>query len=315
MKSLVRLEDLDPFDFILKWRITSMCNLKCSYCLRTHNLEDYNADKIEADTKQLCEISKKLSDVFDKSDKNNVKIDLIGGEVSLFDLERIFSHLTSDKIKRINITTNFKKDSDYYNSLAKYLKDRNIELSLTCSYHDEFWSIDSYFDKVIQVKDNVVIFCCELVSTKNNQDLCYEFKKRCLDLDVDYMIEADLSKEALLLRRQNLLFVESRKIKKNPRYKATFSDGTFQIYSSRNEFLTDNQISENVQQRALRTRGFYCTNTSNYAYLDFDTFRCRTDYSEKCINLVSIDDFKILEPKLCTSGVCSLCGHQSLWKI
>ena len=34
MKDIISITDLDNSDFIIKWRMTEMCNADCSYCIR-----------------------------------------------------------------------------------------------------------------------------------------------------------------------------------------------------------------------------------------------------------------------------------------
>lgn len=314
MKSIVRLEDLDPADFIIKWRMTEICNLKCSYCIRGwRGNREFDKEILSAQEKRLCEIAEKLSSILDKTRFNNIKIDLIGGEVTLLDLKEILSHLATKKITKIQVTTNFMKDADYYASLAFYLKERGITLSMTASFHYEFQSFEKYFEKVCEVKDKVGIFTAEIVSNEKNQPLCRKFQAKCKELGINYMIEADLRNSSKTAREKGLL-VDSNKPSKIPRYKAIFTDNTQKFYTTRNQFLTDKNIIENSDLKYMKTKGYYCTNTSDFFYLDFDMAVGRTEQSDSCTNRMPIEDFNVLPPRKCPHNKCSLCGHMSLWR-
>lgn len=314
-RSLIRLENLDPYDFIIKWRMTEMCNIRCSYCL--HSVHDDNrvidTELLHKQEERLCVVADKLNALIDRTRFKNVKIDFIGGEVTLFDLKKIISNFHTSKLKRINITTNLMREKEYYIGLAEFCTGLGISLTLTASFHYEFQDIDVYFDKVSSIKDLVDIFACEMVSTADNQDLCREFDERCKDIDVDYMIEADLRMESENARREGLI-TASRKPKKGMRYKAYFSDGSCEEYETRNKFLYDASIKENCRQKMIETKGFFCTNTYDYFYLDFDMAAGRTESSDSCTNRIPIEEFKIIEPRMCPHSRCTLCGHQSIWR-
>ena len=315
MKSIIRLEDLDPAEFIIKWRMTEMCNIKCSYCLHSVYSDGRGINKASLDEqeKRLCAVADKLNALIDGTSFNNVKIDILGGEVTLFDLEKILSYFHTDKLKRINITTNLMRDKAYYISLARFCTEHGLSLTLTASFHYEFQDIDTYFNKVVAIKDLIDIFACEMVSVEHNQELCSDFKQRCELLKVDYMIEADLRPSSKSARIKGLI-AGSKKPKKGMRYKATFTDGTEGLYQTRNQFLIDATVAENSDLKFMRTEGYFCTNTSDFFYLDFDMAVGRTEKNDSCTNRMPIEDFKVLKPRRCPHTRCTLCGHMSLWK-
>lgn len=313
---LKRLTNLNKeYDMYIKWRLTDYCNLDCSYCIRSH-ITQHNLTNayITEQEQKLSNTAKKLNELLEKSIFSNVNIDLIGGEVSLFNLEYILSFITSKKLKKINITTNFLKPAKYYNSLANFLKERGVKLSITASFHFEYFDFESYFNKVLEVKDNCYLFACEMVSLPDNQELCQRFKERCDSWNIDYLIEADLRFSHDLSKP---LLVCGNKKNKGNRYEVEFTDGTIKEYATRNLFLTDKSIEENRNQKGICTHGFICTNGWNYLFIYQDKAITRKKGSKTCSNEVAIDDFELIEPFECQcdeNTFCTLCGNMDLIK-
>lgn len=300
--------DLDPFDFIIKWRIINSCNAKCSYCLRKEQRDEII--NLEERNLTLSNTAKEISNLVNNTSFNNVKIDLIGGEVSLLDLPTICSNLNSKKIKRINITTNLLKEVEYYINLCNVLHSNGLELSCVASFHYEFQNFEKYFSKILILKDYFDVLGCEMVSTIDNQELVKKFISKCEENNLQYLVDKDLRINSE--KERSLISVDSRR--NNPRYKVVFSDGTEKIYNSRNKLLTDTSLEENYYTIAIKTTGFNCTQSNDFIYIDLDTVVGRTINSNKCTNRIPIKEFKLLEPKVCESNSCTLCGHVSLFR-
>lgn len=310
MKSIRAIKDLDDADCVIKWRITDLCNIKCSYCLRKYKQTRKATDElIKEQTEKLCSVIEQISKMLEKTEFKNVKIDLIGGEVSLFDLKRVFKHLKSDKVKKSNITTNFIKSADYYADLCDFFHEIGIKNTVTASFHYEFQTLENYLKKIEAVRNKFDILKCEMVSTSNNQELCRTFIKECESRGLDYMVEADLSDNKLNARKNGLI-TASRK-KKN-RYLVEFTDGGKKEYSTRNQLLTDAEIKENFAQKAINTYGLICTNGFDYIYIDFDTVISRTKENNNCTTKTPVEKYEFTEPKECKQNICTLCGHCSI---
>lgn len=311
-KTVRSIEDMDEADLVVKWRMTEMCNASCSYCLRKR-YEAMTEEKVIAQNALLEAAAEKLNTLIESSRFSKVKFDLIGGEVSLLDLRRILAPLKSGRIWRFQVTTNLLRDAEYYVTLAEFLSGRGQELSVCASFHFEFQEKDRYFEKVLALKDRVANLTCEMVSVKENQDLCREFEARCREEGLYYMIEADLRKLKVEDRMQGL-YTASHKRDCGNRYLVTFTDGTTKEYKTRNAFLTDGSIQQNILLKSFATRGFLCSMSMDYIYVEYDTVVGRTGDSCKCNSRIAIEDFEFLDkPRRCPIDACTLCGHLSLF--
>lgn len=122
MKEIVRIENLEKDTLNIVWRITQMCNLHCSYCIQQNTREEIDTKKIKEDEEELCRTAIKLNYLIENSSFQKVVIRMIGGEVSLFNVEKILKCITSKKLIRVAFTTNFTQSSEYYLHLVNYLK-------------------------------------------------------------------------------------------------------------------------------------------------------------------------------------------------
>lgn len=314
MKDILSVTDLDKSDFIIKWRMTGMCNADCSYCIRKGRNDKLSEEKAREQNERLKEVASEISRMVDATDFENVKIDLIGGEVSVLDLSSICEKLSSVKIKQINITTNLLRNAEYYSFFCEVLHSKGIEVTATASFHYEYQPFEKYFEKIEELKKHFDILDCEMVSTLKNQNLCKKFINKCREIGIDYSVEGDLrfSKEK---ERQKGLITDSSRKTKSDRYKVCFTDGTECTYGSRNQFLMDSNNVQNVWQKAIHTKGFVCSNSNDFVYIDFDTVVGRTKTSNRCTTRMKIEAFEVVEPRICEEENCTLCGHMSLWRV
>lgn len=313
VKSIESITDLDESDFIIKWRMTEMCNADCFYCIRKRHHKKVDKELLALQNSQLCGVAKSISRMVESTEFSSVKIDMIGGEVSILDLAEITRNLASSKIKQINMTTNLLREPEYYESLCENLHKRGIRATAVASFHYEFILFDSYFEKVERLRKIFDILSCEIVSNESNQALCGRFIGKCRETGIDYMCEGDLRFNEIEARKNGLI-VESSKRQKQDRYKVCFSDGTSRVYTSRNQLLMDGEIAENRWQKAIHTKGYICSNSHDFVYIDFDTVVGRALTGGSCTNRIPVGEFRIVEPRPCPFQNCTLCGHMSLYR-
>lgn len=317
MRHLVSLRSTHESDlFVIKWRITQMCDLRCSYCAQRKIRQEFTFARRAAETETLRNAAQDISALMDRlPEGTRVKLELVGGEVSLFDVEGLLSLVTSPRLVRVHMTTNFMRSADYYNSLALYLHARGVEFTLMCSFHYEFASMEKYISKALAVRENCNIFACEVVSNENNQELCAAFRARCEELGLEYSIDMDTRWEKASLRKEGKLLGCGRRVQKNPRYVAVLEEAGNRFertYMTRNDFVTDGSIRENLRNKVLLTKGYICTHSWDYVYIEADKAVGRTTESKDCKNRMPIANFIPIPPCECQQNGCTLCGQMSL---
>lgn len=313
MKSIKSIKCNSDYDLVIKWRMTNQCNAHCSYCIHGRNIT--KVEDIERDQNKALETVIHINDLINRHpEKKTIKLELIGGEVSMFDLKTIISEI--DRLDCINITTNLLRDVDYYLDLIKYCCCRNTKLTMTASFHYEMQPIDVYFDKMTKILDSTRTICAEMPSLTENQSLVKQFIKRCEKLDLDYMVDKDFRS----LNDKSHLLSGAKKKNRNPKYTVTFTDGSKQIYVARNQLMTDSSIKENNGQKFLYVSGFYCTHDFNFVYIDIDTVIGWSEYNMyNCKVHTHIKDYDLIkQPRRCPlnkkSLGCTLCGTFDVWK-
>ena len=294
----------DGFDATLKWRMTDICNYSCSYCIRAGKTEGVSKEKIEAENETLKAVAKKINSLLEKSDFSNVKIDLIGGEITLLDLPAILGEIKSKKVTEYNITTNFSQPAEYYINIAK-----NFPISMTASLHEQCTDIDDFFEKANTVnKSGVLIdFKVETVSSSENQESVLKFIEKCKENALDYIIDRDKTNLS-----ENQIISSSRSNSRN-NYFVEFSDGTEKEYNSKAELLSEFSGLRFCQGRRVNTKGLMCTFSNDYIYIEKSTVLGRTKENSSCMNRIPIDDFEILPPAKCQIDFCSICGRFRLY--
>lgn len=306
-----KIELLDDKDLEIKWRISHSCNIGCSYCIQAKKWqkpEDIKKEQIEIEL-----LADDVNKIIEKHpERKNIKLQLIGGEVSIFDLKSLLNHFS--RLNKLCITTNIIRDVDYYIDLADYCKSRNIFISITCSFHEEFIDLDSFIKKVELLKPHVGFITVEMVSVDSNQELVKNFIEKVHATDLDYMVDRDMRN----IKDKQHLIACARKKNKPPKYKITYDDDTVKYFDSRNLFLTDLSTDTRHTQLYFNSRGYKCTHSYDYVYIDYDeVIGWSKDDLEDCRKHIPIKDFDLIEsPRECKQKGfgCSLCGSFSLFK-
>lgn len=287
--------------FIIKWRLCFFCNYTCPNCIqgvqecldKSTIIETENTLYSAAEALDTHILAKLPSDL-------KVKIELVGGEVSLLDLIKVLNCIRDKKLWRIQLTTNFSRHHQYYIDLADYLKSRNIELSLAASYHETQTSLDTFLLKAQQVKKHCTLFSVEMVSTESNQELVEEFKALCEVKNLKYSIDGDKTEAGKDIN------VSSNK---QPRYTVKFEDGSIVNFTTKSMLIRDKRFIQH-RNMYIRTNGYYCSYGYHYIYVEVDKV-----FGPLCTDRKNIEEFKLKTALTkCPYTHCSLCGRMSLYK-
>lgn len=285
----------------VKWRMTDWCNYRCSYCIRAQKLQS----NLESDSVFITR-AKKINSIMESIGKD-YELNLIGGEVSYIDLKKVLAEFVSEHFKVLSITTNFSADIDVYKKLIQYCLNRNIDIKITISLHEEYVSVSDLVSKVLLIgKDHLQYIKIEFVLTNENQKSARELKllceengiKRHYDVCRNSDHKTDISKE--LIKEFN------SSLKKTLRF-LVFKDGTHGHTAKNNLFLQ----TENVV--GFPSKGLLCW--SSTVYIRLTKIRTRTCREYKVI-MQNIDDneekadFSLLNSfQICPLPYCMLCGN------
>jgi len=296
----------------IKWRLTDLCNYKCTYCLRKYFIGDTEALAIKENWLRIVDVIPDVARIINEL-PGNVKLDLIGGECTIFNLHYLLEELfkiCGEKLKRINLTTNMSQSADYYNDLTELCYKYNSEIGITCSWHYQFCSMDDFFEKFSKIKSptNQKGIRVECVSMINNQPEVEEIIRRCEDGGFSYFIERDL--RASPETKEHLIAAASSQ--KKDRYKILYDNGEEQLYKTRNDFLTSNKF---FNKKYVEVKNYYCTRDYDYVYIEIDYHIGRNSDSSNCKTKNNIKDFHPLKnPIKCLNFGCSMCGQMSVSK-
>lgn len=125
------------------------CNYNCSYCFQEKHQNPSEQQKRNVE-KVMKLIFSTLNKLIENSKYEYVTIVLLGGEVVLYDLNLLFSLLTTKKKISIEIKTNFSKQISYYKNILE--KNKNINFYITISLHNEYLSYKNYKHKLLKLK-------------------------------------------------------------------------------------------------------------------------------------------------------------------
>ena len=307
MNNILSIEHPNAFNFNIKWRLTNCCNYRCSYCVRKNKVDDISNLSVDQELINSA-LPKVIELILDKN--TSTRVELIGGEVSLFNLDYFLNTLllsTNGLVKRINITTNFSKPSSYYNNLVEICSKYNCELSIMFSWHYEYMKLNNFLNKYNElIKNEFTIYKFEMVSTYENQDKVKEFINECEKIDIEYSVDVDVNIE----NNQDLIF----KVKRNDnhkKYKLTKTNGDILMCGSVRELLKE---LDEYHSRLIRLKGYYCTLDYDYLYIDKNYHVGYNEQIEACKCYEPIENFSLRkEPIVCPRG-CSLCGYMSVFK-
>lgn len=294
----MKIIDLDDM-CVIKWRLTDVCNYSCSYCIRRPLIKEIHNAQFDFNTcmTAIPDVIRICNELYQLHNKP-IKIDLIGGEISVFPkLNKFISLLFScSPVSKINITTNLSQPIDYYTELVEIADKYNKKISITASFHPEFTQLDCFMEKA-KVLHNMLdtSFKCETVITDCNLQVD-DFIAKCNEIGCRYMCEEDL-----LDTNKRGKSVKNYKV--GNRYLVTLDDGTEKYFTTRNEVIK----TYGEDGIAINTQNCKCTRDYNYVYLE-------QDKAIPCRWCIPIEEYHV-NPTMrdCTAGSCTLCGHMSIY--
>lgn len=314
--SIVNLDD----SAIFKWRMTDVCNYYCSYCLHfTHEKAQEPEEDKERCWRAIPHVRRICEEMSENTGKK-VKIQLIGGEVTVFSwLPDFLKELTVDApwLKCVNITSNFSRSNDWWREL---IKSSHVPITATMSYHPEGYKdgMEDFVNRLAELQGEKIfkyvkaetVYCEEFQHAK-------EFSELCKEKGVDCLIDSDLRKKG----RNTINPHKYTHKEKGSRYRILFSDGTAKELQSRNEFLK----TYGEDGKYIDCDGFYCT-------MFYDHIDCSRDKITACnpifpykensfCSACLVDDFHPLKTIFkCPKGIvgknsrCTICGNMSLYR-
>lgn len=295
--------DLDK-SCVIKWRLTDICNYHCSYCIRRPLVIEDTEPNINTDFNKCMKALPyviKIANDLNRINQKPVKIDLIGGEISIFpQLNKLLTELFNcEVVKRVNITTNLFRDVDYYLKLHEIAAKQDKILSITASFHPEYVTLDTFVSKACLLQKTLGnAFKCETVITNINTQVD-DFIYACENIiKCNYMCEEDLLD--ISKRGQSV-----KNIKSSNRYRVIKDDGTEELYTTRNQVIK----TYGEDGIAINTTGLRCTRDMDYVYIE-------QDFAIPCHDKMPIEDYTVSTTmRQCTAGRCTLCGHMSIRKV
>lgn len=139
---------MDKLDLHIQFPI-KYCNYNCSYCFQgTHTAPNSVEQKTTVERFKI--VFKYLNKLIEKSSYKQVTLTLLGGEITLFDLNEILSQLTTNKKIIIKIMTNFSQSIDYYEKLLD--NNKNLTFLFNISLHKEYLLYKKYKNKILKLK-------------------------------------------------------------------------------------------------------------------------------------------------------------------
>ena len=145
---------MDKLDLHIQFPM-EYCNYNCSYCFQGKHVIPNNTEQ-KTTTTRFKIIFSFLNKLIEKSKYKQITLTLLGGEITLFDLNEILNQLTTNKMIIIKIMTNLSKPIDYYEKLLG--NNKNLTFLFNISLHREFLSYKNYKNKMLKLKQLKKIF-------------------------------------------------------------------------------------------------------------------------------------------------------------
>lgn len=156
---IIRIENtaMKPNVLDIRWRVTTLCNYQCSFCIQGDRSAHLKASQGEsaATRAAICEA---LRSIIESSEGYQaVNVSFIGGEVTILkDFPDIFEQLAASAFPghiSFHITTNLSRPARYYIALYDTARKHSTQsatrsLFLNCSFYSAYTSRDQFENKL-----------------------------------------------------------------------------------------------------------------------------------------------------------------------
>lgn len=247
MEILKRIETEHP-DALFTLSVSRYCNYNCSYC------SEKNCKVGNKKPEITQKVLNKLKNELDKMPTLD-SIHLIGGEVSQFNIDPLLEIIKEKGIKKGMVTTNLSAKKEWYLNLLNYFE----KVTVTASFHDEYWGYEGFFKKIASLNDYENMFI--IIEAVINDDI-YEKVFNLYNLVNDYNKEHKKSiKLSIDLDRTKESF--SKKVKDLQAQASTTKTATkknVKVTTSEREFMSNKReiISMFEEQGCINTIGAAC---------------------------------------------------------
>jgi len=201
----------------IEYQPSLFCNYRCPYCIQQGcNTNFTNQKKVYM-----------MADLIASKIKDNLNLGLIGGEVTVYNVERIIKNFKT--LKKLTIITNLSASIDKLLSLSNYCNENKIILKIVASY--QYVDKDIFLDKIKKLKKNGVKISCSIVvwyENINNIDpfeAFYFFKQKHINVKLIHARNLDKTfcdigeeKKQKILKLNKKENIFSKYIKKNKKY-------------------------------------------------------------------------------------------------
>lgn len=171
--------------FSVNWLLGRYCNYNCSYCW------PYAHSKTK-DHRDISVIIKTLDSIFDQAKErgfDKFSFSFSGGEPTLHsNFVDIIKHINTQRISKINLTSNCSRDLEWWKQLLPYLK----TFSITASFHPEYAKREQFLEKVQFLKENGARSQINIVLLNEKFDEMYDHAKYFYDSGISVQAKVQI---------------------------------------------------------------------------------------------------------------------------
>lgn len=281
--------------FKIKWYMTRWCNYHCDYCCQNKNTDHRNKFTPEED---LMNTAQHLHNIILKYDISEYILQLIGGEVTYYNITNIMDILYTPGLKTLQITTNFSQKESFFQNLIDWCTEHNVRINLFCSYHSGQTDFDSFFNKAKTISkylNNNGQLKCTSVASNDSIEYVHRMEDFCNANNIKYVLYHEMTAGK---RENNDDLVDFTKCSKHDSTTFIFPDETFH---SRTEWKYNYDFAD------FSDNELWCSGSLSMisVYFDDDSI-----YAQPCKSKRSVGDLKMetlsFEPVKCDEK-CKFC--------